>query len=337
MITIKEIAKKAGVSVATVSYALNNKPGIGEEKKQEILKIARQLGYIPNSIARSLQSKTTNIIGVVIPQISNSFNGGLLAHLENYARLSDFYLLLGTTNNCLKTEIEIIDRFIQKNIDSLIIVPGNYANSSHYIPVVSKLEKIKTPVLFIGSKLDKVNANYIAFDLKTALYNLTNYLLKIRGVKNIVFFGGKKTEYYTQIRLQGIKQAFKDNNMSFEPEHSYYSGSEYIFNEGYNAIMRYLKRYKKLPDAIMAINDMVAYGIIKALNEKNINVPNDVLLTGCDNIAVPVINNVELTTIQLPIDEMAKLAVSTIKNNIENNKVQQQITLQIDIHKRDTA
>lgn len=337
MTTIKEIARKAGVSVATVSYALNNKPGIGEEKKKEILKIAKQLGYIPNSVARSLQSKTTNIIGVVIPQISNSFNGSLLANLENYARLADFYLLLGTTNNCLDTEAHIIDRFIQKNIDGLIIVPGNEANSNQYIPLVAKLEKTNIPVLFIGSKFDEVRANYIAFDLKTALYNVANYLLEAKKAKNIVFFGGKKTEYYTQIRLQGIEKAFKEHGLKFTPEFHYFSGSQYSFDEGHQAILRYIKQQKKWPDAIIAINDMVAYGIMRGLAENNIKVPDDILLTGCDNISIPVVNNIKLTTIELPVNEIAKLAITTLQNNMENSRVQQQITLQIDIHRRDTA
>jgi LacI family transcriptional regulator len=337
MVTIKQIAKKAGVSVATVSYALNNKNSIGEQKKKKIKAIAEQMGYIPNSVARSLQSRTTNIIGIVIPQISNSFTGELLVKLENYARTNEFYLLLGTTNNKPEDEIEIIDKFIQKNIDALIIIPGNNASNDHYKPITKKLNSVGVPVLFMGSSFDDIKVNYVAFDLKTAMHQLTKYLIQDKARQDIVFFGGKPEEYYTQIRLQGIALAFDQCGFHFSAKNHVVSGPGYSFEEGYAAITKMLSSKGKLPQAIMAINDMVAYGIMKGLKEHHVKVPGDLMLTGCDNINVPMLNEVGLTTIELPIDEMARLAIATVKNNMGNTLISQQISLQLKILKRNTA
>ena len=96
MITIKDVAKRAGVSIATVSYALNDKEGVNEENKAKIKQLAEEMGYVPNSLAKSLLSKRTNVIGVVIPDISNNYTANFIKHLRIYARGRSFILLLGT-------------------------------------------------------------------------------------------------------------------------------------------------------------------------------------------------------------------------------------------------
>lgn len=337
MVTIKEIAEKAKVSVATVSYAINNKRGIGEAKKAEILRIASELGYVPNSVARSLQSRTTNIIGVVLPELTNTYNSELLLSLEKHGRENDFYLLLGSTNNNLETGKTIINKFIEKNVDGLVIIPGNYATDRYYAPFANKLNQMGIPLYFIGSHFKDIQANYVSIDLERAMYQLANYLLNDRKRKRIIYFGGKPDEIYTSARLNGVKKAFAENHLPFGEENIYPAGAPYSFRDGYKAIKNYLDESKKLPEVIMAVNDMVAYGIIKGLKENNIEVPTDILVTGCDDIYMPTMEDVQLTSINLPIDEMAKITINALKNNNKNMDILQQITLQLQIVYRETA
>jgi len=337
MVTIKEIAKKAKVSVATVSYAINNKSGIGESKKAEILKIAKEMGYVPNSVARSLQSRTTNIIGVVMPELTNTYNSELLLSLEKQGRANDFYLLLGSTSNNLETGKTIINKFIEKNVDGLVIVPGNYATDKYYAPFANKLSMMGIPLYFIGSDFKDIQANYVSIDLELAMYQLTNYLLKEKKRNKIVYFGGKPDDIYTIARLNGIKKAFDENNLAFGQKNLYHAAAPYSFEDGLKAIRLFLDKHNELPEVIMAVNDMVAYGVIKGLLEKNIKVPRDILVTGCDDIYMPTMDNIRLTSIKLPIDDMARITIEALKNNIRNRGMLQKVRLKLEIIYRDTA
>ena len=339
MATIKEIAAAANVSVATVSYALNGKKGIGEKKKAEILKLAKIMGYVPNSVARSLQARATNMIGVIMPRLTNSFNGELLVKLEEYTREKGYYLLLGTTDNNPEIEAEVIEKLVRKNIDALVVVPGNYSNEEFYREVTATLNKNKIPVVFIIAFYKNILANYVALDLETAFYNLTNYLFSKTEKGNILFFGGHPDEYYTRVRLTGIKKAFGENGMRFPEKNQIDIGKGNTMKNGYRAIMNFLKKNTKIPEAIIGLNDLVAFGIIKGLKENGIIVPDDVLVTGCDDIYLPAMEDYNLTTLRIPVEEVAKFTINAVMNNLANTKLslQQQIILQLDIIKRDTA
>lgn len=339
MVTIKEIASKAKVSVATVSYALNGKSGIGEKKKDEILRIANEMGYVPNSIARSLQSKSTNIIGVVIPHLTNSFNSELLVKLEKEARKRGYYLLLGSTENKIEAESSIIEKLIHKNIDALVIVPGNYSSEEFYASITSQLKKVEIPVVFVGTRYKSIQANYIALDLENVMLELTNLILTKNSKENILLFGGNTKEYYTRVRLNGIAKGHKAKDQKFPKQNQINIGGDYTFENGYKAIKKYLKNNAKTSGTIMAVNDLVAYGIIKGLKEEGFSIPQDFRVTGCDDIFIPTIENINLTTIKIPIPELAKLAIESVINNITNSdlKILQQVTLQLNIIKRDTA
>lgn len=314
IVTIHEIARKANVSIASVSYALNNRKGISEKKRKAILKIADELGYVPNAIAKSLQSKTTNIVGLVIPNLTNSFTAELVVKLEERARAEGFYLLLGCTGNRQETELDIIQRFVGRNLDGLIIIPGNYSNEEHYSRIYSTIQKMNIPLIFVGVDYPNLKSSSIYLDLENALYTLTKYLIE-KGRRNLVFFGGRPGEYYSGIRIKGIKKAFAEQGMNFSQKNHFFIGSGYVFEEGYSSIMKYLKKGNNLPDAIIGINDMVAMGVLKALDEKKVNIPGEVSVTGCDNLFLPGLKETTLTTLRLPLDEITDAIISILLFN----------------------
>ncbi|MFW6277574.1 MAG: substrate-binding domain-containing protein, partial [Prolixibacteraceae bacterium] len=266
-------------------------------------------------------------------------NSELLVKLEEYTREKGYYLLLGTTENNPEVEAEVIEKLIRKNIDALVVVPGNYSNEAFYRQVIEQHRKNKTPAVFIGSYYKNILANYVALDLETAFYNLTNYLFSKVEKGNILFFGGHPDEYYTRVRLKGIKKAFDENGKRFPEKNQINIGTGYTMQNGYRAINNFLKKKSQKPEAIIGLNDLVAFGIIKGLKEHAIMVPDDVLVTGCDDIYLPAMEDYNLTTLRIPVEEMAKFTIDAVMNNLSNTKLslQQQITLQLDIVKRKTA
>ncbi len=336
MITIKDIAKKANVSVATVSYALNNKRGIGEVKKKEILDIAKKMGYVPNSVARSLQARTTNIVGLIIPDFI-SFQSELVIKLEHHARLNDYFILLGCTNKNLEAEKEIIERFISKNADALIIIPGNNATEEHYTTIFESRQHNSLPLVFIGANYNRIKSSNITIDLQSSLYTLTDYIFQKKPGSKIVFFGGDSNEYFVNIRLEGIKQAFQKNRMTFKKNNYFNIGNEYSFEIGYQSILQYAELNNSFPDAIIAVNDHVGYGITRGLREKGLKIPDDIMVTGCDNITVPSINGFNLTTIDLPLNEIAESAMDILKNASSKTKVRTHMTLDANIVFKDST
>ncbi len=348
MATIKDIAKKADVSIAAVSYALNGKPGISAETREKILAIADQIGFVPNSLARGLQLKRTNIIGLVVPNIESIYTATLVKTLEENARGNGFYLLIGSTNNNPHAEREIIERFIKKNVDSFIILPGNYAALPVYRQIVDEILTRQTPVILLGYGFTGIGAHVIKIDLYSIQYEITQYLCQT-GHSSIVFVSGPLHHVYTSERCRGFRDGVRDwgkteearslsrrslssrslperpiaacslSNRSVSGRHLV-CGEKYSFEEGYTAVLEYLNK-DGLPDAFMAINDTVAYGIIEALSETGINVPGDVSVTGFDGLPLPVpYPGYRLTTAGIPVDLLSLSCMNTLAQEMKNKE-----------------
>lgn len=305
MATMKEIAKKVGVSTAAVSYAINNKPGVNEETKQKILDAVNELGYTPNSIARSLKTKRTDIIGIVVPNISSIYTSKFLEYLEHAAKQSGMYVLIGCTDGKIANEKKVIKSFIEKNIDGIILCPGNgYKEASYQF---FKQEALESSVPFVVFGLNIGNdISSVSVDLKKAQYQLTKSVLK-KQITDIVFFGGDKKYCYSQFKFLGYQQAMEQAGLSAQ---FYKSGNLYIFEEGYHAALEYLRTHKK-PQCIMAVNDIVACGALKALRELQLS---DIMVTGFDGIKVEGLTDDAMPTVVVPLEEMAQKVIDILNS-----------------------
>jgi LacI family transcriptional regulator len=310
--TIKDIARLAGVSTAAVSYVINDKPGVNEENRKKILEIIHQTGYQPSSVARSLQSKKTDIIGLVVPDISSVYMSSFLKYLEYYARKNGLYILIGSTSNKIKNEEAVIEKFLAKNVDGIILFPGNDYKKENYQNVQDVFKYKKTPLVMMN--LEGEDFLCVSTNLKEGEYNLTNYLIN-QGKKNLVFVGGHREHYYSNLRYDGYKTAMSEAGLS--PTY-FYIGDKYDFEEGYLAVGKYLLN-NKMPEAFLAVNDMVALGLVKAIVELGFNVPNDVSVTGFDDIVLEGISDCKVTTMAVPIKEMAEKCIDVLTNNLKEN------------------
>lgn len=312
MATIKDIARLAGVSTAAVSYVINDKPGVNDENRKKILEIINETGYQPSSVARSLQAKKTDVIGLVVPDISSVYIARFLKYLEYYARENGLYILIGSTSNDIKNENKVIENFLFKNVDGIILFPGNDYKKENYQYMQNMFKFKKTPLVMMNIEGDEFT--YISTNLKEGEYNLTKHLLN-QGKKNLVFVGGHREHYYSNLRYDGYKNAMEEFGLS--PTY-FYSGDRYDFQEGYLAVGKYLLN-NKMPEAFLAVNDMVALGLIKAIVELGFNVPNDICITGFDGIVSEGMSDFRLTTMAVPIKDMAEKCIHVLTNNSKEN------------------
>lgn len=335
--SIYEIAKRAGVSTATVSYALNNKRKVSKEKKELILKIAEELNYVPNSLAKGLLSKKTNIVGLIVPDLSMPYTLAIIRHLEYFARQNNLYLLLGHTDGRMSTMGNIADSFISKNVDGMILATGLGSSDYQEIQkVIARIQKYKVPAVMItplnaptGPKI-----NYVIPDLEDGEYQITRYLLE-NNLDRLVFMGGRQSDYVTRIRRDGFKRALDD--FGLQTHDGLFRDCGYSFQDGYHEMIRYLESDQALPSAFVAINDSVALGMFKALKEKEIRVPEDVSLVGYDDIELPAIDFIPLTTVKIPVEEISRLCVEGLMKQWEGQNLTFQYSLKPQVVVRESV
>ncbi|MCD9026183.1 LacI family DNA-binding transcriptional regulator [Cohnella silvisoli] len=335
--SIHEIAKRAGVSIATVSYALNNKKKVSKETRELIMSIAEELNYVPNSLAQGLLAKKTNIVGLIVPDLSVPYTLAIIRHLEYYARKNSLYLLLGHTDGHSSTLLSIVDNFINKNVDAVILATGLAFNQEENMhKVISRIQKFKVP-LVIMSPLRSLNShktNFVIPDLEDGSYQITRYLLD-NNLNKMIYFGGYPSDYLTEIRYQGFGKALEESNIPVGP--NVFQECGYTFHDGYRAIIRFLEDGNSLPEAIVTINDTVALGVYKGLREKGIRVPDDVSLVGYDDIELQALDFIPLTTVNIPVDEMSKLCIDGLMKCREGKNLTFQYSLKPQIVVRDSV
>jgi len=306
--SIHEVARRAGVSIATVSYALNNKGNVSKEKRELIAKIAEELNYVPNSLAKSLITKKTNIIGLVVPDLSMPYTLELIRYLELHARENELFLLLGHTDGNMKTLMGIVDSFINKNVDALILATGSDFSPLDMNEAVKQIEKFQVPSILISPSdhFQGMKTNYVIPDLEEGEYQITRFLLA-NGHRELLYVGGERDNFVTEIRRRGFARALDAAGIEVREEQ--YRDCGYTFQDGYREIKLFLESNLPLPSAFVAINDSVALGIYKGLKERGIRVPEDVSLVGYDDIELPTLDFIPMTTVKIPVAEMSRLCM----------------------------
>ncbi len=307
MVTIRDVARKAGVSIAAVSYAMNGKEGVNEENRKKILKAAEELGYMPNQLARSLLKRKSGTIGLLISDFSLIYNMQFIVEIEKNLFSHNLQLMLACTANDAKKEKMLLDNFLSRNVDGLIVCPTAKTSSKALANLITSIKSRNIPgVMFYYPSTDYCDS--IVPDLESGEYNLTRLFLE-KGHHEIVFFSGPKEDYYSQVRCRGFRKAMKEAGIDCTERIIYCSS--YGFADGQESMKEYLK-CNALPHAFLAVNDVMAYGMLKELRKRDIVVPRDVSLGGFDHLGMPTLEEIELTTVAIPIDRMAEKCVQLL-------------------------
>ncbi|MDN5304865.1 MAG: LacI family transcriptional regulator [Fusobacteriaceae bacterium] len=294
---IYEIAKLANVSITTVSRVINNRDGVSKKTKEKIEKIISENNYTPNHIAQSLTGKNTKSIGIIVPTIDSYFKKSIKI-IDQIALENGFSLLLSTTIKNIKDKINFL---IQKKVDAIIIFGLRF--NSDEVKFIKQISK-NTPIFSFGSDLTSYNIPSIVHNNVEAL-TLAIDFLQSNNHNDILFFLAKPSTK-NEILLKNILSNYKSIN-KYDIIYS-----DFSIENAYIVTEKYFKNLKNLPSAIIAANDNMAIGIMKALNKLNISIPNDISIIGYDNIEISKYLSPSLTTIDVDLENAGKIAITTI-------------------------
>lgn len=328
-VTIKDIAREAGVSVNTVSRALNNKPDINKETKKKILKIAKKLGYVKNITASTLRNKSTKIVGVILADSSNPFYAEVLKGIEIASRKYSYQIILMNTERIYENEAIAIETLLQRRVDGLLIAPVQDKNED-----IEKLKKMNVPFVIIGRHFENLEVDEIFSDEVRGGYIATKYLLET-GKKNPIMINGALFKSAAKMRYEGFKKALEEKNIPMENENMFVS--EIDIEGGYKTIKELLRKRINF-DSVFCYNDLMAIGVMKGLKESGLKIPEDISVVGYDDIYFSNFVCPPLTTVKIKKFELGyegfKMLLEKIKGR--RKKVKRKI-LEVELIKRESA
>ncbi len=309
--SIKDIAKKANVSVSTVSRVLNNSKYVSEELKERVLAIVKETGFKPNLVAKGLVNKKTNLIGILIPRISNNFFAKLIEGTEEVAQTYGYNILLSTSYNDLQREIEYLNIFEDRQLDGILFSVTEFTEEHRAF-----FERTTLPTVFIGQKLEQQEKYpYVTIDNVKASYEATKYLINQNHTKIAILAGPESDTATGTYRLQGYKDALEEVGITANP--LWQSMRFHTIEDGYIATSKIMSQVDK-PTAIFACSDQQALGAINYLHEYGYRVPEDISVMGFDDVDLASIFRPKLTTVkQNPVDIGAtamRLLIDQMKN-----------------------
>lgn len=308
-ITMKDIAKEAGVSIATVSMICNHKDkNISEATRNRVLELIATLGYVPNVMARSLVTKKTKTIGLIIPDITNPFFPEIARGAEDMASKCGYSVIYCNTDDKIKREDNYIKILTEKMVDGII-----FAHSAERVGAEFSNSRIPIVLIDRDSKADNVVGRVLVNNEAASMAGVT-YLLR-RGYKRIAYIAGSMRTKTAQDRLEGYRRALLEHGIQYDSK--WVKKGSYHSQWGYDAIKEFEREELRF-DAIFCGNDLIAIGAIKALKEKQIYVPNDVGILGFDDVYLAGMTMPPLTTIRQPKYEMGYQATELLIDVIEN-------------------
>lgn len=311
MPTIRDVAKEAGVSISTVSRVLNNEDIVNEDTRKKVLEATKKLNYSPNLLARSLITKSTQLIGLIVPDITNPFFPELAKGVEITAHFYGYNVILCNTEANIQNEKKYLEMLQQRRIDGLIFLVFSQE-------LEAQLKKLRPQLPIV---LGELPSNDTRFD---AVFT-DNVLGVEKAVKHLIGLGHQKIGIVTgplwlkssQDKLQGFRNELLENRLNFDPQSIKESNSR--LEGGYEA-MKELLALPDRPTAVIFGNDLMAIGAMKALDEMKIKIPEDIAIVGYDDIPLASYSQPPLTTIAQPKFEIGRLTLELLLDKIEGKK-----------------
>lgn len=314
-VTRNDVAKLAGVSTAVVSYVINDGPrGVAPKTRERVLAAIQELGYRTNHIARSLRSRQTNTLGIIVDDSSNIYYSEVVRAIENEAYSQNFTILVGNTDNNIERLRKYIDNFISREVSGIIFV-GEILT----LQEADLLTQFNIPAVCINSEgeLEPIVKNYInsiEITTKKGGYDVGVHLLE-GGHQRIACIVGKEHQYpssiYKWLRLDGLQQALGEAGL--KPQ---VIGEGEMLEDGYRAASQLLQS-ENPPSAIFACNDLVAIGVLRAAADFKLHVPSDLAVCGFDDLALTKYITPRLTTVNIPKSEIGVKAAQVIIDRIQ--------------------
>ncbi len=316
-ITIRDIAREAGVSISTVSRVLTGSAKVKEEKKKEILRIIEKYDFQPNLLARSLIQTQTMQIGFIIADICNPYYSAVFASCEKSANARGYTLLMMDSFSEQKKEIELLEKLERHQVDAIIMLGGSVDSNQPQITFKEKIRSVNSriPVIVAGN-MEGLDCPRVEINGERSIKKVMSYLNSC-GYKKIAFAGGKNDVAFTAWRREVFKSELAHYSLPYYKEFD--QPSDYDVEGGYRAAKEILK-CQELPDAIIAINDFAAVGILNSLAEHNLKVPEDIGLVSFDNTYITTLLTPHLTSVDYNYDSFGEQIISLAIDRIEGKE-----------------
>jgi len=329
-VSIKEIAREAGVSIATVSNVINKSYKVKEKTIKRVEEVIRKYNYRVNIGASSLRGKVSKLIGVIVPELSNPFFSKLNDEIERYASQFSYSIAVCNNNYEYERDIEHIEILISRNVDGLIMVP-----SIENKKVVEPAIRSNIPVILINRKIKECNCDAVLVDAYRAIVESVEYLFSL-GHKKILYMNAEPELFISRMRLKGYKDGLKKTGLDLK-EDFIIQADGFTYTDGYNFMKKVLE-LKEKPTAIIAYNDILAIGLLKAFSVAGYKIPQEYSVMGFDNINIDEYLEVRLTSVAIGLKKIAQKAVDILLEKIKNKEItRKEIFLPINIIKRDSV
>ena len=313
-ITIADVAEEAGVSMMTVSRAINNKGEISEETRQRILGIAQEMGYRPSGLARGLATQRTETIGLVVPDIANPFFSQIAKGVENVARVHGYNVFLLNTDEDVDREIAALNSLWEKRVDGLILCSSRLDQEQ----LTTRLERFPFAILvnrFLETAVPGICS--INVDDECGAKQAIDYLITT-GHRHIAFVAGPQYSLSSQQRLAGYRLSLGDNEIPFREEFIKFCVPD--TEGGYAAAMALLNNYPEIT-AVFAFNDLTATGVTQACADLNRRIPDDVSIIGVDDIPLASLVTPALSTLRTSKRELGSSAMRILTQLMQGEQL----------------
>ncbi len=318
-ITIYDVAREAGVSMATVSRVVNGNPNVKPTTRKKVLAAIERLGYRPNAVARGLASKKTTTVGVIIPDISSLFFSELARGIEDIATMYKYNIILCNSDQRLEKELQLINTLLEKQVDGLLFM-GSEVKEDH----LQALSTSSVPVVLAATRdADNVLPS-VTIDHFQAAYDATKFLID-EGHTRIAMITGPLTDPLGGLlRFEGYKQALSDAGIPFNEE--LMASGNYWYESGLSIMNQFLK-LDQPPTAVFAASDEMAIGAIHAVQDAGLRVPDDIEVVGYDNVRLAEMVRPRLTSVVQPMYDIGAVAMRLLTKYMNNEHVEEHVVL----------
>ncbi len=303
-VTIKDVAKFAGVSIATVSRVQNGIGQVSPETKKRVLSAIRQLNYIPNKVGQALQGQRHAALGIVFPDFSGPYYSGVMLGFENQAVTAGYSVVVLATHRRPESTRLIAD--LAGRVDGMVMMDRTVSNDT-----VSNLARSGIPIVLLA-RPSITDIPCVRCENRQAAEELVGHLSGKHGYRKFAFFGNPDLSFDVMERWQGVQSALRRRQLP-DPE---LIRCEYRQDDGKRAAIDLLAR-EQLPDCLLCANDELAFGVYQAMRENDKRIPQEVAVTGWDDVLTTDLVDPPLTSVKQPTQQLGDVAAQTLLTMIE--------------------
>ena len=309
-VSIRDVARRAGVSIATVSRSVNRIPTVDSELSRRVWRAIDELGYLPNTQARALVSGRSRMLGLIVSEITNPFFPELVQEFENLAVAQGYEVLIGSTNYEPARTESLIRRMLQRNVDGVAVMTFGIEEE-----LVRKLVEREFPLVFVDAGPDLPNIRVLKVNYGEGIRQAVQHLAAL-GHRSIAFITGPLRLRSAVARRDAFLRSMAELGLTVPARHMV-EGDHTM--EGGMGAMEHLIALRELPTAVLCSNDMTAIGVLHALYKTTHNVPQEISVVGFDDIHLAQFMLPPLTTVQMSCNDLAAAAVEALRAGIERD------------------